>query len=337
MNKKILVTGGTGYIGSHTVVKLIENKFDVVILDNLLNSKVEVLNRIQKITAKKPEFIEGDILDQNLIKQIFTENKFDAVIHFAGLKSVSESESEPEKYLRNNVAGSQVLIEEMLVAKVYKLIFSSSATVYGDPGYVKCDESTPLNPLSVYGQTKKLIEELIYDAAIKNEDFKYAILRYFNPVGAHESGLIGEDPTGIPNNLVPFISQVAVGKLPSLKIWGDDYPTPDGTGKRDYIHVEDLALGHLAALTALEAKNESLTVNLGTGRPYSVLEVINSFEQVSGRKIPFEFAPRRTGDVAENFADPGLAYELLGWVAKHDLTKMCEDSWRWQLANPNGY
>jgi UDP-glucose 4-epimerase len=337
MNKKILVTGGTGYIGSHTIVKLIENKFDVVILDNLSNSKVEVLNRIHKITAKKPEFIEGDILDRDLLKQIFTVNRFEAVIHFAGLKSVSESESEPDKYLRNNVSGSQTLIEEMLTANVYKLIFSSSATVYGDPGYAKCDESTPLNPISVYGQTKKFVEELIHDAAGKSEDFKYAILRYFNPVGAHESGLIGEDPNGFPNNLVPFISQVAVGKLPSLKIWGNDYPTPDGTGQRDYIHVEDLALGHIAALTALEAKNRSLTVNLGTGRPYSVLEVINSFERASGRKIPFEFAPRRIGDVAENFADPTLAAELLDWSAKYDLTKMCEDSWRWQLANPDGY
>jgi len=336
MNKKILVTGGAGYIGSHTVLQLIQNGFEVTILDNLSNSKIEVLDRIQKISGVRPEFIHGNILDSNLLQETFRNSDYDSVIHFAGLKSVGESESEPLKYYQNNVAGSLVLIEEMQKAKVHKLIFSSSATVYGDPGYAKCDESTALNPMSVYGKTKKVVEDIIRATGNANTEFKFGILRYFNPVGAHESGLIGEDPNGVPNNLVPFVSQVAVGKLEKLTVWGNDYETDDGTGRRDYIHVTDLAVGHIAALTALESQN-SFTVNLGTGNSHSVLEVIDAFTKASGKEIPFKIGPRRTGDVAENFADPTLAKELLGWSAKFDLAKMCEDAWRWQMNNPNGY
>jgi len=337
MSKTILVTGGTGYIGSHTVVQLLSNHYEVVILDNLSNSKIEVINRIEKIVGIRPTFVQGDILDSDTLRNIFNNHKVETVIHFAGLKAVGESATEPVKYFKNNVSGSIVLIEEMIKAGVNKLIFSSSATVYGDPGYPKCTENTPLNPQSNYGQTKKIVEEIITSVAKSNSDFKYAILRYFNPVGAHKSGLIGEDPNGIPNNLVPFISQVASGKLAKLQVWGNDYPTSDGTGKRDYIHVEDLAAGHLAALTGLDSKSESFTVNLGTGNSNSVLEVINNFEKVSGKKIPYEIADRRSGDVAECFADASLAKELLGWSTKYDLAAMCADAWNWQSLNPNGY
>lgn len=337
MSKTILVTGGTGYIGSHTVVQLLSNNYEVVILDNLSNSKIEVLNRIEQIVGIRPTFVQGDILDSETLKKIFSDHNVDSVIHFAGLKAVGESATEPVKYFKNNVSGSLVLIEEMIKAGVNKLIFSSSATVYGDPGYPKCDENTPLSPQSNYGQTKQIVEEIITAVAKSNPDFKYAILRYFNPVGAHKSGLIGEDPNGVPNNLVPFISQVASGKLAKLQVWGNDYPTSDGTGQRDYIHVEDLAAGHLAALAGLDSKNKSFTVNLGTGTSNSVLEVIETFEKVSGKKIPYEFADRRPGDVAECFADASLANELLGWSTKYDLAAMCADAWNWQSRNPNGY
>ena len=337
MSKKILVTGGTGYIGSHTVVQLLNNDYSVLILDNLSNSKKEVLNRIQEISGKSPDFIQGDILDSDLLRKIFSENKIDAVIHFAGLKAVGESETEPLKYYKNNVSGSICLFEEMLRANVNKLIFSSSATVYGDPGYAKCAENTPLNPQSNYGNTKKVIEEIITSIPGAQKDFHFGILRYFNPVGANPSGLIGEDPNGIPNNLVPYISQVASGKLSKLNVWGNDYPTPDGTGKRDFIHVEDLAAGHLAALKKLDQNDGSFTVNLGTGNSYSVLEVIEAFEKASGKKIEFQIGPRRSGDVAECYADPSLAKEILGWSAKYDLAQMCLDAWNWQAKNPNGY
>lgn len=337
MSKKILVTGGTGYIGSHTVVQLLNANYQVLILDNLSNSKIKVLDRINSITSKSLDFIQGDILDSKLLSTIFSENKIDSVIHFAGLKAVGESQSEPIKYYQNNVSGSLTLFEAMLNAGVNRLIFSSSATVYGDPGYAKCAEITPLNPQSVYGDTKKVIEDIINSISKANKEFNFGILRYFNPVGAHESGLIGEDPNGIPNNLVPFISQVASGKLAKLMVWGNDYSTADGTGRRDYIHVEDLAAGHLAALRALDMDPKSFTVNLGTGNSYSVLEVIDAFEKTSGKKINYVIGPRRSGDVAESYADPSLAAQILDWQAKYDLIQMCADAWNWQSKNPNGY
>lgn len=337
MNKRLLVTGGLGYIGSHTVLKLLKADFDIVIIDNLVNSKMTVLEKLINLSGKPIEFIQGDITEPKFIQQIFLENEFSSIIHFAGLKSVSESEEFPEKYYETNVRGTQNLLDAFIHAGGGNFIFSSSATVYGDPGYAKCSESTPVAPVSVYGNTKLSAEDLTKEAAQKNSNLKYGILRYFNPVGAHESGLIGEDPNGIPNNLMPYVSQVAVGKREKVNVWGNDYPTPDGTGRRDYIHVEDLASGHIAALIALETGRDSFTINLGTGNSYSVLEVITAFEKASGTKIPFEFAPRRPGDVAENYADPTLAKDLLGWSAKYDLNRMCEDAWRWQSQNPNGF
>ena len=337
MTQKILVTGGTGYIGSHTVVQLLEAGYEVVLLDNLCNSKIQVLDRINSITSKSVEFVLGDIRGKEILAKIFRDNDFFAVLHFAGLKAVGESEAEPDKYYENNVIGSANLIEQMVFAGVNKFIFSSSATVYGDPGYPKCTEETELNPQSEYGQNKKAIEALIKTTAANIKGFKYGILRYFNPVGAHKSGLIGEDPNGVPNNLLPFVSQVAVGKRDKVQVWGNDYETSDGTGKRDYIHVEDLAAGHLAALTNLLNDKDSFTVNLGTGKSTSVLEVITAFEKASGKEIPYEISTRRAGDVAENYADVSLAKELLGWSTKYELDQMCADAWRWQSLNPNGY
>jgi UDP-glucose 4-epimerase len=336
-SKKILVTGGTGYIGSHTVVELLKSGYEVVILDSLANSKIQVLDRIQAISGKQPKFIQGNILDPKCLIDIFQSSKIDSVIHFAGLKSVSESEEFPMRYYENNLAGSINLIKCMLEHKVHNLIFSSSATVYGDPGYARCVESSPTKPVNVYGKSKLLVEEMIHDISKVENEFNFGILRYFNPVGAHESGLIGEDPNGIPNNLLPFVSQVAVGKLSKVRVWGNDYPTLDGTGRRDYIHVLDLAEGHLSALDFIEKNGKSFTVNLGTGNSNSVLEVIKAFESASGLRIPYEFHPRRLGDVAENFADPTLAETLLGWKAKRSLAEMCQDTWRWQAKNPNGY
>jgi UDP-glucose 4-epimerase len=337
MSKKILVTGGAGYIGSHTVIQLLNSGYEVVILDNLSNSSVKVIDRINEISNRQVVFLKGDIQDKKILSEIFTDYKIDSVFHFAGLKSVSESEREPEKYELNNVVGSSILIDSMLNHKIYKLVFSSSATVYGDPGYAKCNENTPLDPQSFYGKTKLRVEKIIKETASTNPEFRFAILRYFNPIGAHASGKIGEDPIGIPNNLFPYIAQVAVGKREKVNIWGNDYPTPDGTGRRDYIHVEDLAAGHISALKALESGVDSFTVNLGTGNSYSVLEAIAAFSQVSGKSIPYEFGPRRPGDVAENYADASLANELLGWTTKFDLARMCQDSWRWQSQNPDGY
>lgn len=337
LNKRVLVTGGAGYIGSHTILQLLDHDYQVTILDNLSNSKYEVIKRLEEISSKTVEFHEGDILDVKLMEALLTQNQFDSIIHFAGLKSVSESENNPSLYYKNNVAGSILLIDLMLAHNINKFIFSSSATVYGDPGYAKCDETTPLNPISIYGKTKYLVEEFIRDVAQKNHNFNFSILRYFNPVGAHHSGLIGEDPNGIPNNLLPFISQVAIGKRSELKIWGNDYSTMDGTGRRDYIHVEDLAAGHIAALEYLNSGQQCNTFNLGTGNSHSVLEVIKAFEKVSNKKIPYKFAGRRPGDVAENFADPSLAKELLKWETQFNLEKMCEDAWNWQTKNPNGY
>lgn len=333
----ILVTGGTGYIGSHTVVQLLEAGNQVVILDNLCNSKREVVNRIEQITGKRPDLVIGDIRDRATLRSLFANQAIDAVIHFAGLKAVGESVAEPLKYYDNNVSGSIVLFEEMARAAVKTLVFSSSATVYGDPGVVQYTEDLPLKPVNVYGRTKLMVEDILRD--LKNADpvWRIALLRYFNPVGAHESGLIGEDPSGIPNNLMPFIAQVAVGKREKLHIFGNDYPTQDGTGMRDYIHVNDLAAGHLAALNVLNQSPETLTVNLGTGRPYSVLEMVNAFAAASGKAVPYEIAPRRAGDLSEYYAEPSLAKQLLSWEAEHDIGRMCADTWRWQSLNPLGF
>ena len=333
----ILVTGGAGYIGSHTVVQLIEAGYAVVILDNLCNSKAEVIHRIEKITGHRPHFVQGDIRDSARLQQLFADHSISAVIHFAGLKAVGESEAEPLKYYNNNVSGSVTLFEEMARANVKTLVFSSSATVYGDPGVVQYTEDLPLKPVNVYGRTKLMVENILCDLKKADPAWRVALLRYFNPVGAHSSGLIGEDPNGVPNNLMPFIAQVAVGKRDELQIFGNDYPTPDGTGRRDYIHVVDLAQGHLAALGALAQSSETMIVNLGTGCPYSVLEMVHAFEQASGRAIPYAISPRRAGDLAEYFADPALAKKLLCWQAEQGIARMCEDTWRWQMENPAGY
>lgn len=333
----ILVTGGTGYIGSHTVVQLLQAGAKVVILDNLCNSKREVVNRIERITGQRPEFVMGDIRDRQILRAVFNAHKIDAVMHFAGLKAVGESVAEPLAYYDNNVSGSIVLFEEMARTGVKCLVFSSSATVYGDPGVVPYTEELPLQPVNVYGRTKLMVEDVLRDIKHADPSWRMALLRYFNPVGAHESGLIGEDPSGIPNKLMPFVAQVAVGKRPKLAVFGNDYPTPDGTGKRDYIHVDDLAAGHLAALNALQQSAETLTVNLGTGRPTSVLEMIRAFAAASGKPVPYEIEPRRAGDLPECYAEPSLAKGLLGWEAKYDIDRMCADTWRWQSLNPLGF
>ena len=326
--KTILVTGGLGYIGSHTVVTLQASGYVVVILDNLCNSKLATLSSIEKISSQAPIFYQGDIRDRTLLSNIFSSHKISGVIHFAGLKAVGESQSEPLKYYDNNVIGSITLLEEMLRAKVRTVVFSSSATVYGEPGVTQYQEDMPTAPMNVYGRTKLMVEEVLRDAASANPDLKIACLRYFNPVGAHSSGLIGENPVGIPNNLMPYIGQIALGVLPKLKVYGNDYPTPDGTGLRDYIHVDDLAEGHILALEYLEHNSGVLTANLGTGKPYSVLEMITAFEKVSGKKIPYELVGRRAGDLAEYYANSNLAKTVLGWQAKHGIEKMCEDTWR---------
>lgn len=334
----VLVTGGTGYIGSHTALQLMQRGEQVVLLDNLINSSPRVLDRMAQISGKRPVFVEGDIRDRALLQKICQDEAVGAVIHFAGLKAVGEGQSQPLRYYENNVAGSVALFEAMEAAGVHTLIFSSSATVYGDPGYARFDEETPLAPVNVYGRTKRMVEDILRDAARAQPLWKVALLRYFNPVGAHVSGLMGENPAGIPNNLMPFIAQVAVGRREKLSVFGNDYPTPDGTGVRDYIHVEDLAAAHLAALDKLrEGQERFLTLNLGTGRPYSVLEMIAAFEKASGRTIPYEIVARRPGDIAACYADPSLAKTVLGWQAQHDIVRMCEDAWRWQQKNPNGY
>ena len=334
--KKILVTGGAGYIGSHTAVQLLNSGNDVIILDNLSNSSLGVIKRIEDLTGKTVEFIEGDIRDRALVRATFGQYVFDSVIHFAGLKAVGESEAFPLKYFDNNVSGSIVLFEEMMEANVNQLIFSSSATVYGNPGSVCYTEDTALSPINVYGRTKLMVEDILRDLQKASPALKIALLRYFNPVGAHESGRIGENPFGKPNNLMPFMTQVAIGAQEKLMVFGNDYPTPDGTGLRDYIHVEDLAAGHLAALKALE-ENSCIIVNLGTGKPYSVFDMIKAFERASGIKIPYEIAGRRSGDLSEYYADPRLAKKVLGWEAQLGIDRMCADSWRWQKNNPKGY
>ncbi len=337
--KNILVTGGAGFIGSHTCVELLQSGFDVTVLDNLSNSSPEALSRVQKIAARELAFVEADIRDSAALDQVFSAQKFDAVIHFAGLKAVGESVEQPLKYFDNNIYGTQVLLQAMDKVGLKNLVFSSSATVYGEPASVPIDESFPLTAQNPYGRTKLVIEDMLRDLGVADSAWNAVLLRYFNPVGAHESGLIGEDPRDIPNNLMPYVSQVAVGKLPELAVFGDDYDTPDGTGVRDYIHVVDLAKGHLAALKKISSTPELgvIAYNLGTGNGYSVLDMVRAFESASQRKVPYKIAARRPGDAAICYADPSLARKELGWQAELDLKRMTQDAWRWQSGNPNGY
>ena len=334
---KILVTGGVGYIGSHTVIQLVENGNEVVIVDNLSNSKIEALKKVEEITNTKIKFYEVDLLEKEKLNQIFVDENIDAVIHFAGLKAVGESVEIPLHYYNNNVVGTLNLLEVMVKNNVQKLVFSSSATVYGDPHTVPITEDFPLSATNPYGRSKLMIEEILRDLYKSDPKWDIAILRYFNPVGAHESGKIGEDPNGIPSNLMPFISQVAVGKRSALAVFGNDYQTIDGTGVRDYIHVVDLADGHLKALEKLVQNPGCVEYNLGTGNGYSVLEVIKAFQSASGNEIAYKIVDRRPGDVGACYANPKLAKEELGWEAKYGIEKMCEDSWRWQSQNPNGF
>lgn len=334
---KVLVTGGAGYIGSHTVLLLLEAGREVVVLDNLANSSEESLRRVQKLTGRELTFIEGDIRDADCLDRLFADHDIDSVIHFAGLKAVGESVEKPLQYYDCNVVGTVRLLEAMERAGVRTLVFSSSATVYGDPASVPIKENFPLSATNPYGASKLHIEDMLRDLYSSDNRWQVALLRYFNPVGAHESGEIGEDPNGIPNNLMPFIAQVAIGKRAQLSVFGGDYATPDGTGVRDYIHVMDLAQGHLAALQALEGDRGLLTVNLGTGRGYSVLEMIAAFSKASGRDVPYQIVERRSGDVATCYADPAHASKVLGWEATRGVEAMCEDHWRWQEKNPNGY
>ena len=336
--QKILVTGSAGYIGSHTCLVLLQAGYAVVGLDNLVNSAPQSLQRVRQISGKSMDFIIGDVRDADCLARLFSEHNVDAVIHFAGLKAVGESVQQPIKYYDNNVVGTLKLLEAMQAANVKRLIFSSSATVYAASGRPRFFESSALGPSSPYGWSKLNVEQMLLDIAVSDPAWKIALLRYFNPVGAHESGLIGEDPNGLPNNLMPFITQVAVGKLKELAIYGGDYPTPDGTGIRDYIHVMDLAEGHLAALAAIETLQQGATaINLGSGQGSSVLEVIAAFEAATGQHIPYRIAPRRAGDISDYFADATLAAQLLNWRTKRSLTNMCGDAWRWQRQNPNGF
>lgn len=332
----ILVTGGTGYIGSHTVVELLGRGETVLILDNLCNSSLKVLDRIETIAGRRPAFVQADIRDLGAVQAVFRDHDIESVVHFAGLKAVGESVVKPLAYYENNVAGTLNLLHAMTEAGVRQLVFSSSATVYGDPHTVPIREDFPLCATNPYGRTKLMIEDILRDLLVADPEWRIAILRYFNPVGAHASGLIGESPNGIPNNLMPFVSQVAVGQRSELSVFGSDYPTPDGTGVRDYIHVVDLALGHLAALDALARSGGMLTVNLGTGQGYSVLDMVRAFETASGRSVPYRLVDRRPGDVASCYADPALAEAVLGWRATRGIEEMCSDTWRWQAANPAG-
>jgi UDP-glucose 4-epimerase len=326
----ILVTGGTGYIGSHTVVELMGAGHEVVIVDNLCNSKVSVVDRIERIVGRRPQFTRMDLRDRPALQKLFAKQTFDGVIHFAGLKAVGESVEKPLAYYDHNVVGSLALVEAMVHAGLKTIVFSSSCTVYGEPASVPIDEAFPLSASNPYGRTKLMIEEILRDVATTDTAWRIALLRYFNPVGAHPSGMIGEDPTGIPNGLMPYVAQVAVGKLKEVRVWGNDYPTPDGTGIRDYLHVVDLARAHLAALEALRKQPDVLTVNLGTGRGYSVLEMIKAFTAASGRPVPYRIMGRRAGDIAECYADPSLAREKLEWKAELGIEAMCADTWRWQ-------
>lgn len=335
--KNILVTGGAGYIGSHTCIELIKAGYGVVIVDNLINSKYEAVRRVEKIVGQPIKFYENDILDAAALDKIFTENKIDAVINFAGLKAVGESVEKPLEYYHNNITGVLVLLDAMKRRGCKNIVFSSSATVYGNPHTVPIKEDFPLSATNPYGRTKLFIEDILRDLYVADKTFNIAILRYFNPVGAHESGLIGEDPNGIPNNLCPYITKVAVGKLAKVRVFGNDYPTPDGTGVRDYIHVCDLAVGHVLALKKLFENSGLYTVNLGTGVGYSVLDVIKAFSKALGKDIPYEFAPRRAGDIPECYADPSLAEKLIGFKTTRTLDDMCRDALNFQMKNPNGY
>ncbi|MFT3718018.1 UDP-glucose 4-epimerase GalE [Pseudorhodoferax sp.] len=333
----ILVTGGAGYIGSHVCVELLQAGQAVTVFDNFSNSNPESLARIERITGKAPALVRGDIRDRAALEQAIRDSGAGAVIHFAGLKAVGESVEKPLDYYDNNVVGTLRLLEAMRACDVRQLVFSSSATVYGDPQRLPLTEDHPLSATNPYGRSKLMIEDMLRDLERSDPSWRIAILRYFNPVGAHASGLIGEDPRGVPNNLMPYVAQVAIGRREQLQVWGDDYPTPDGTGVRDYIHVVDLAIGHLRALERLQSRAGGVTVNLGTGTGYSVLDMVRAFEQASGRPVPYKIAPRRAGDVASCYADPAAAAEQLGWRAERGLVAMCQDAWRWQSQNPNGY
>lgn len=334
----ILVTGGAGYIGSHTCVELLECGYEVVIVDNFSNSSPESINRIQKITGKTVAFYEADLLDKEAVCHIFERENIEAVIHFAGLKAVGESVAKPLEYYHNNITGTLVLCDVMREHGVKDVVFSSSATVYGDPAFVPITEECPKGKITnPYGQTKSMLEQILTDIHVADPEWNVILLRYFNPIGAHKSGQIGEDPKGIPNNLLPYIAQVAVGKLACLGVFGNDYDTVDGTGVRDYIHVVDLARGHVKAIEKLEDKEGVKVYNLGTGKGYSVLQVIHAFEKASGKTINYEIKPRRPGDIAVCYADPAKARQEMDWVAERELAEMCEDSWRWQSQNPNGY
>jgi len=334
---RILVTGGAGYIGSHTCLELLQAGYEVIVVDNLSNSKEQSLKRVQELSGKTLEFYKVDLLDKDALKAVFDKSSIDAVIHFAGLKAVGESVIIPLRYYHNNVTGTLILCEVMGTHNVKNLVFSSSATVYGDPNKVPIKEDFPLSPTNPYGRAKLMIENILRDLHCADEAWNIILLRYFNPVGAHPSGRIGENPNGIPNNLVPYIAQVAVGKLSELSVFGNDYPTRDGTGIRDYLHVVDLALGHISALEKLTSNPDVVTYNLGTGRGYSVLEVVSSFEKASGKKIPYKIVARRAGDIASCYADPSEAKRELVWSADRDIDEMCADVWRWQSSNPNGY
>ncbi|MGY6238384.1 UDP-glucose 4-epimerase GalE [Burkholderia ambifaria] len=333
----ILVTGGAGYIGSHTAVELLDNGYDVVIVDNLVNSKAESVRRIEKITGRTPAFHQVDVCDEAALAKVFDAHPITGTIHFAALKAVGESVAKPLEYYQNNIGGLLTVLKVMRERNVRQFVFSSSATVYGVPERSPIDESFPLSATNPYGQSKLMAEQVLRDLEVSDPSWRIATLRYFNPVGAHASGLIGEDPAGVPNNLMPYVAQVAVGKLEKLRVFGSDYPTPDGTGVRDYIHVVDLAKGHIAALDALATRDASFVVNLGTGQGYSVLEVVRAFEKASGRPVPYELVARRPGDIAECYANPQAAADLIGWRATLGIDEMCADHWKWQEANPRGF
>ncbi len=334
----VLVTGGAGFIGSHTVVELQKEGYDVVVVDNLINSSPKSLERVEEITGKPVKFYEADILDEEALNQVFDENEIDSVIHFAGLKAVGESVQKPWEYYHNNITGSLILFDVMKKHGVKNIIFSSSATVYGTPAEIPVTEKCPKGEITnPYGQTKGMLEQMLMDIQKADPEWNVILLRYFNPIGAHKSGKIGENPNGIPNNLMPYVTQVAVGKLKCLGVFGDDYDTPDGTGVRDYIHVVDLALGHVKSIEKLKENPGLKIYNLGTGTGYSVLDIVKNFEEATGVKVPYEIKPRRAGDIATNYADASLAKEELGWVAERGIKEMCEDAWRWQSNNPNGF
>ncbi len=333
----ILVTGGAGFIGSHTCVELLDAGYGVVVIDNLVNSRAESLKRVERITGKAPTFYQEDACDKLALERIFDAHDITGAIHFAALKAVGESVAKPIEYYQNNIGSLLTLLEVMRDRNVRNFVFSSSATVYGVPKSVPIDESFPLSATNPYSQSKLIAEHILRDLEVSDPSWRIATLRYFNPVGAHESGLIGEDPAGVPNNLMPYVAQVAIGKLERLRVFGSGYDTHDGTGVRDYIHVVDLVRGHIAAIDALKALDRSFVVNLGTGRGYSVLDVVKAFEAASGKPVPYELVPRRPGDVASCYADPTAAAELIGWRAEHGIERMCIDHWRWQSQNPTGF